>query len=255
MTNDRTAEGLACWADLWTSDVASARHFYGELLGWEAAEPDPQFGGYFLFMLDGAPVAGAMGDMGDMKADNTWKPYLATDSIDRTLVSVTAHGGTVLSPAMPVGDLGSQAVFDDPTGAHLGAWQANEFDGFPGSGRRGLVSWVELHTDDHDRAVAFYSDVFGWKTESVADTDEFRYTTVIDPRTGEMGLGVYDASADAAGSHWLLYFQVDDVDVSAGLVPSLGGTVIESPNDTPYGRMSLISDPTGATFRLMVPPA
>src|SRR5580693_8579310 len=84
-TRDTAPIGSPCWADLWTSDVEGARKFYGELFGWEAQEPSPEFGGYFMFTRNGIPMAGGMGDMGDIPAGNTWKIYLATDDIAKTV--------------------------------------------------------------------------------------------------------------------------------------------------------------------------
>jgi hypothetical protein len=63
-TRDRAPIGSPCWVDLWTSDVEGSRTFNTELFGWEAQEPSPEFGGYFMFIRNGVPVAGAMG--GDM---------------------------------------------------------------------------------------------------------------------------------------------------------------------------------------------
>ena len=78
--------GSPCWADLWTSDVEGSRRFYGELFGWESDDPDPQFGGYFIFNLNGVQIAGGMGDMGeDMRANDTWKVYFNTDNIEKTV--------------------------------------------------------------------------------------------------------------------------------------------------------------------------
>src|ERR1700689_5231428 len=115
--------GSPCWADLWTSDVEGSRRFYSELFGWEALEAAPEFGGYFMFTREGVPVAGGMGDMGDAPADNTWKVYLSTDDVARTVQSAEAAGAHVLVPGMPVADLGVQAAMIDPTGAPLGAWE------------------------------------------------------------------------------------------------------------------------------------
>src|ERR1700733_7431830 len=154
--------GSPCWADLWTSDVEGSRRFYSELLGWEAQEASPEFGGYFMFTRDGVPVAGAMGDMGDMRANNTWKIYLATDDVTKTIEAAQAEAAEIQGPPMPVADLGVQALFVDPTGAPLGAWQAGTFPGFTVLNEHGAPSWFELHTRDHARAVAFYRTVFGW---------------------------------------------------------------------------------------------
>ena len=99
-TREKAPIGSPCWTDLWTSDVAGSARFYGELFGWEAQEPSPEFGGYFMFTRDGVPVAGGMGDMGEMKADNTWKIYLASDDIAKTLELAEAGGAEILGPAM-----------------------------------------------------------------------------------------------------------------------------------------------------------
>jgi predicted enzyme related to lactoylglutathione lyase len=151
--------GSPCWADLWTSDVEGSRRFYGELFGWEADAPNPEFGGYFIFNHDGVEMAGAMGDMGeDMPANDTWKVYLATDDMATTLGAAEAQGAQVIGPAMAVGDLGIQAVLIDPTGAHLGAWEARGFPGFIVLDQPGAPSWFELHTRDHATAVRFDSE-------------------------------------------------------------------------------------------------
>src|ERR1700678_3408612 len=105
-TRDHAPLGSPCWADLWTSDVEGSRRFYSELFGWEAQEPSAEFGGYWMFTRDGVPTAGAMGDMGDMPADNSWKIYLDTDDLAKTLERAAAEGAEVLAPAMPVADLG-----------------------------------------------------------------------------------------------------------------------------------------------------
>src|SRR5579859_213502 len=116
-TRDHAPIGSPCWADLWTSDVEGSRRFYSELFGWEAQAPSPEFGGYFMFTRNGVPVAGGMGDMGDMRANDTWSIYLATDDIAKTVEAAEAEGAQILGPAMPVADLGTQAVLIDPTGA------------------------------------------------------------------------------------------------------------------------------------------
>src|SRR5580693_9093295 len=103
-TRDSAPIGAPCWTDLWTSDVEGSRKFYSELFGWEAQEPSPEFGGYFMFTRDGVPVAGAMGDMGDEPAKNIWSIYLATDDIAKTLEAAEASGAQIISPAMAVAD-------------------------------------------------------------------------------------------------------------------------------------------------------
>ena len=258
-TRTEAPTGAPCWADLWTSDIEGSRHFYGELFGWEANEPDPQFGGYFIFTRNGVDVAGCMGDMGPMQATDTWKPYLATTDIAATAAAAEAEGAELLGPVMPVGDIGIQAVLNDPTGAHVGAWQALTFAGFTVLDEPGTPSWFELLTRDHAAAVAFYRTVFGWETDVVSDTDEFRYTTVRGPGgAGHELAGVGDASGflpEGVPSHWSIYWHVDDVDAALAAVQSLGGSVVRAGEDTPYGRLAEAADPAGAHFKLRTPPA
>ncbi len=196
---DHFSVGAPCWADLWTSDIEGSRSFYSELFGWQAEEPSEEFGGYFMFTSDGAPIAGGMGDMGpDLPADNTWKIYLTTDDIAGATTAMEALGAQVAAPAMAVADLGFNMVFADPTGARLGAWQPGTFPGFTALNEPGAPSWFELFTGDFTGALDFYRSVFGWKTAIEGDTDEFRYATLRDPRhrcTAGRSDGCLDLSA------------------------------------------------------------
>jgi predicted enzyme related to lactoylglutathione lyase len=257
-TRDRVPLGSPCWTDLWTSDVDGSRAFYTELFGWEAQEPDPEFGGYFMFTRDGVPVAGGMGDMGpDMPANNTWKIYLQTDDIAKTLAAAEAAGAEVISPAMAVADLGTQAVLVDPTGAHLGAWQPGTFQGFAVLEEHGAPAWSELFTRAFSTAVDFYGSVFHWDIKVKGDTDEFRYSTMRNPDgEGELA-GIMDASSflpAGVPAHWSIYWDVDDADATIATLTKLGGSLVMAAEDTPYGRLATVADPAGAIFKLRTSP-
>ena len=254
---DSAPNGSPCWADLWTSDVEGSGKFYAELLGWEAQEPSPEFGGYFMFTRNGVPVAGGMGDMGDMKANNTWKIYLATDDIAKTIEAAEAQGGQTQVPSMPVADLGIQAVLTDPAGATIGAWQPGTFPGFTVLNEHGAPSWFELHTREYSAALDFYRSVFGWNLETVGDSDEFRYSTMSNPSgAGELA-GIMDATGflpEGVPSFWAVYWEVDDAAASVDNAKALGGSVIAQAQDTPYGVIATVADPSGAQFRLRTGP-
>jgi predicted enzyme related to lactoylglutathione lyase len=111
-------------------------------------------------------------------------------------------------------------------------------------------------TREYEPSLAFYRAVFGWQTNTEGDTPEFRYTTV---NVGEeQYAGVMDASGflpEGVPGGWTVYFGVDDADHTASEVVSLGGEVVMAAEDTPYGRLATVADPTGAVFRLHQPPA
>ena len=46
---------------------------------------------------------------------------------------------------------------------------------------------------------------------------------------------------------------IEDTDATVKQVGELGGSVVEDPQDTPYGRLAVVADATGASFRLMGP--
>jgi predicted enzyme related to lactoylglutathione lyase len=242
--------GTPCWVDLMSSDVERSRAFYGGLLGWEAEAPNAEFGGYTNLTKDGERVAGLMAAQEGMDVADVWSVYLSVDDAAATAAAAPAHGGQVLIEPMAVGDLGTMAVLIDPGGAAIGLWQ-------PGEHRGGLVGTTgapchfELHTRAYDESIAFYESVFGWRTEVVSDTAEFRYR-VLDIAPGE-NAGVMDASGflpDGAPSHWSVYFAVDDLDAALRRVAELGGTTVQGPDDTPYGRLATALDSTGAAFKL-----
>lgn len=256
-TRNHAPAGAPTWVDLWTSDIDRSRTFYPKVFGWEAGEVDPAFGGYFQFMHNGAPIAGGMGDMPGNPADNTWKAYFNTADISAAASAVSVNGGTAFFEPDAVGDLGSQFVFADPQGATAGAWQPDTFAGFTTLGEPGAPSWFELHTPDHAGALAFYAEVFGWEYDPVSDTDEFRYTMVDDPE-GDMGMaGIMDSRNDLAegeAAFWTTYWEVADVDATIVAALEGGAKLVNTAEDTPYGRLAVVADPMGAKFSLRASP-
>jgi predicted enzyme related to lactoylglutathione lyase len=252
-TRDRAPRGAPCWTDLWTSDVEGSQRFYADLFGWEAGEPAPEFGGYFMFTRQGVPVAGAMGPMDGAPPSNRWSVYLATDDIAKSLEAAESLAGQVVSAAMPVADLGIQAVITDPTGAHVGLWQPGTFAGFTVLDEPGTPDWFELLTRDHATAVSFYTSVFRCSSKTVSDTDEFRYTMLTDADGGAEVAGIMDARSFLSAevpSNWSVYWEVEDTDATAARARSLGGSVVMEPESTPYGRLATVADPAGAVFKL-----
>jgi hypothetical protein len=249
--------GAPCWIDLQTSDPDRARAFYPGLFGWTAGDPSPEFGGYFMFLRDGMPVAGCMKADDQAPVADVWSVYLAVEDAAKTLESAVTHGGQVVVHPMPVADLGTMGFLVDPTGAAVGVWQPESFPGFLTLGEDGAPAWFETYTRDFATATAFYRDVFGWTLHSMGDTDEFRYSVMQGDGPQDQYAGVMDGTAflpDDAPAHWSLYFQVADADAAVERVTGLGGGLHQGPWDTPFGRMAIVTDATGAMFRVIQPP-
>ena len=250
-TRDEAPIGAPCWIDLFTSDPDASRAFYGELLGWTAEAPNEEFGGYFNFSLGDSRVAGGMRNDGTAGTPDGWNVYLAVADAKATTAAAEAAGVPVYVPAMEVGALGSMGVFADPGGASIGIWQPGEHKGFGVLAEPGAPAWFELHTNAYDAVRPFYASVFGWDLSEMSDEPSFRYSTL---GQGDDALaGIMDSTvlSEPEPDHWAIYFNVADADASVAKVVELGGKVLQGPDDTPFGRLVLCSDPTGATFRLV----
>jgi len=247
--------GHPCWIDLFSSDPDASQAFYGGLFGWTSESAGEDYGGYINFAKAGEPVAGCMKNNGESPVD-VWSVYLATDDLDATAALVADNGGQVSVPPMDVMELGRMAVVSDSGQAMVGVWQPGLHKGFTVLAEPDAPAWFELFTRDYDASVDFYRKVFGWDAHSMGDTPEFRYSTLCEGP--EAAAGIMDATAflpEGVPAHWSVYFGSVDADATVAKAVELGATVAQAAEDTPYGRMATLVDPTGATFKVVQPPA
>ena len=240
--------GAPIWIDLASSDVERSKEFYARVFGWTYETAGPEYGGYVNAFCDGKPVAGLMFNDPQWNSPDGWTTYLHTADITATLDKAIAAGaGTCADGAKPmeVKDKGWMGLFADPTGAFVGLWQPTGHRGFEVVNENGAPTYFQLTSRDHCKALRFYSELFDWQVENISDTDEFRYSTV--NFDGEALLGVMEMDADPS---WCFFLGADDVDKTVQLVLDNRGSVIRGAEDTPYGRLAAVADPTGANFNL-----
>jgi len=246
------APGAPCWIDLMTSDPDRAREFYTRLFGWTYQTGDQdKYGGYIMAFRNGQPVAGMMQNGGQSGYPDVWTTYLRTEDIDAVADAAGRSGGQVFMPPMDVPEQGRMAMIGDAGGAAVGVWQFGGHTGFQVHGEAGAPVWHELHARDYERTVTFYQDVFGWTTEVMSDTPQFRYTTL--GAGGQAAAGIMDAAGflpEGVPAGWQVYFGVDNADAAIEAAVSLGAQLIQPAEDTPFGRVAALLDPTGAAFKL-----
>lgn len=238
--------GEPIWVDLGSPDLAASRTFYGSLFGWTAEEGNPDFGGYTNFELGGRKVAGLMPLMAPGQPP-AWQCYVCTDDVEKTSALVAEAGGTVIAAAMQVGDLGTMAVYTDPTGAFFGVWQPALHLGTEVVGEEGTTAWIELSTRDQAAAVSFYGSVFGWTTASPESYTEFQLA-------GQSVAGCMDTPEGVPAevpSHWLPYFVAGDPAAKAAQAVELGASLVVPFMEFPGGTFAVVQDPHGATFGLL----
>ena len=241
------------WADLSSSDPEASRDFYSKLFGWRVeVSPDPQFGGYGLAKIGEQDVAG-IGPKQSPDEPTAWSVYIGTEDADELAQRVQAAGGTVIAPPFDVGHAGRMAVFQDPVGAFVSAWQSGTMRPVPPTDAPNTFGWAELNARGLERAIGFYEDVFGWRAatqpggEDAPPYTEFKLDDQSVAGAMEMNPGV----PAEVPSYWMVYFNVDDVDRAHQVALDAGATAMVPPQEFPGGRFAILSDPQGAMFGLL----
>lgn len=238
------------WVDLATTDPAAAREFYGKLFGWQVdVAPDPQYGGYALAKVGGQDAAGIGGTQSPDQPP-AWSFYVGTDDVEALSGKVEAAGGTVIAPAFDVGDQGKMAVYQDPSGAFISAWQPTRMGGFQTHGANAF-GWAELSSRALEKAVPFYRDVFGWSARESGDATQPYTEFQVDGESVAGGTPMHPMVPAEVPSYWLVSFAVDDVDRSHRTALELGASELTPPSDYPGGRFSILNDPQGVPFGLL----
>jgi uncharacterized protein len=238
------------WVDLGTKDPAAAREFYAKVFGWEIeVNPDPQYGGYALAKIGGQDVAG-IGGTQSPEQPSAWSAYIGTQDIGQLGVAVEAAGGKVIAPAFDVGEQGKMAVYQDPVGAMISAWQPTRMGGFQAHGAN-TFGWAELNGRGLEKALPFYQKIFGW-TAKMSDEGGQPYTEFqVDGQSIGGAMDMNPMVPAEMPSYWLVYFGVEDVDGSFKKAIDAGAREMMAPQDYPGGRFAIVSDPQGAFFGLM----
>ena len=252
MSDARTAiANKPLWVDLGSTDPDGSRAFYSEALGWQIdVSDDPQYGGYAVASLRGGPVAG-MGPSMAPGAPSAWSVYIGTSDAEALASSVTAAGGTVVMPPFAVGDQGRMAVFQDPSGAFLSAWEPNTMHGFGADGE-GTYAWAELNARGADKAEPFYMSAFGWTVKHTAPEGMPPYAEFqLDGHSVAGAMEMSPMVPAEVPSYWLVYFGVDDVDAAAARATGAGAREMVTPQDFAGGRFAILTDPQGAAFGLL----
>lgn len=257
-TVTRYRHGVPSWADVAVSDTAGGAEFYSSLFGWEAEDQGAEAGGYHMFRIDGAAVAG-LGPKQTDEAMPLWSAYISVDDLDATLTAAEATGAAVVMPRMDVLTSGSMAIVADPTGAIVSFWQPGDHIGAERVNEPNTLSWHELTTRDPQAAMDFYGTVLGWTFQPIPGDQGSEsgggppgYQMVM---VGERVVaGIMPMEGDDWGelpSHWMIYVAVDDTDEVADRIGELGGAVSVPPFDIAVGRIAVCNDPDGNAFSII----
>jgi uncharacterized protein len=242
--------GTPCWVDIAVPDVPAATLFYRVVLGWSYVDTGPEFRHYTVcrtFRRDAA----AIGPLAVPGQPSAWTVYLASDDAEATAKLIVENGGTLLVEPTDIADNGRMCVALDISGGVFGVWQAIETIGLEITSEPGSLVWIDARLTDPDVGREFYAAVFGYTYRPVPGAPDGYGTFAVGDRVvGGMGCALGRVGAPA---HWLAYFSVDDVDATVADAQTVGAVVTDEPQDRPFGRTALLTDPFGATVGLHGP--
>ena len=109
----------------------------------------------------------------------------------------------------------------------------------------GRFVWHDHISGDTEKAVSFYTELFGWETQ-VWKPGEMDYPMI---NAGGQMHGGFGPAQGGAPPHWIGHVLVEDVDETGTHAESAGGKILAGPMDIPeVGRMVVIADPQGAVL-------
>ena len=115
----------------------------------------------------------------------------------------------------------------------------------------GKFVWREQVSSDPKQAQDFYTQLFGWGTETF-QPGEIDYTMIASG--GQMHGGFSKALEGAPPPHWLSHVRVENVDEAIERAKGAGGNLAAGPFDmNEVGRIAIIGDPQGAYIGVYQP--
>ena len=117
------SHGTFHWNELMARDVAAAKKFYADTIGWTYdGMPMPEGGTYWLAKMSDQPVGGIFDISGPEYKDvpESWMPYIAVDDVDARVKKATKAGAKIMKPAFDVPGVGRIVILTEPGGAGIG---------------------------------------------------------------------------------------------------------------------------------------
>lgn len=245
--------GRFVWHELSTHQPSADLAFLEALVGLSAVERDMgALGPYTMLMAGDTGVGGVTAAGVGASPTSHWIGNLCVSDIDSAVTNAEAAGGRLLTPVVPVEEVGRTALLADPDGAVFALLEpATEEDMLADAPWvPGRFCWWELITPHPDAARDFYGRLAGWGCHEI-DMGGRPYWLWTQGDEGMNPGGLMRDPEGGSVAHWLFYMLVDDVNSATERVAGLGGTVLSAPMDVPgQGRMSVIATPSGAAMAL-----
>jgi predicted enzyme related to lactoylglutathione lyase len=251
--SDPAVRGRPLWYELLTADMKAAEDFYTKVVGWRVTPFAGAATPYDVWSTaDGTQVGGVMPIPEGMGWPPHWVMYVGVPALGDAVRQIERLGGRALSPVIDVPEVGRMRTMLDPQGAMFSVYEpVSPPPGAEADPKVGQVAWHELYTTDAPAAMAFYTEVFGWRPTSQFDMGPMG-TYYMFGRDIELGgMMTKPPSMAQVPTHWELYFMVPDVNAGAERVRANAGQIVNGPMEVPGGDWIVqCVDPQGAAFSL-----
>jgi hypothetical protein len=241
------------WVDIMVPDLEAGLSFYTSVLGWSYEDTGPDFHHFRLCLVNGQ-YAGGIGQVESPDQPVAWTVYLASDNLDATVKLVNDNGGAVVIGPMDIPETGRFVVATDNTGGVFGAFQMTHRVGLQVHSEPGGLIWEDCRLSDVAAGRDFYRTVFGMTYGELEGIPLEVYGTFSVPGAEDGrpvgGMGGLMGMPEGTPSHWLPYFAVASVDDAVAAAQAGNGSVVMPAEDTPFGRIAVVTDPFGANFGL-----
>jgi uncharacterized protein len=248
------AQSSFVWYELMSSDVAAAKAFYANVVGWSTQDMAMPGMTYTLLQIGDTQVGGMMTlpkEASDAGMKPCWTSYVAVDDVDGAAAKLQGLGGKVYAAPSDIPNVGRFAVVADPQGASFNLFKPSQTGQRNVSNEPGQIGWHELHTNDSPTAFVFYNAMFGWLKGDAMDMGPmgtYQLFTIGGAAVGAM----FNSPAAKSARFWLYYFNVGDIDAAAKRVGDGGGKIMRGPQQVPGGGWVVqAADPQGAAFALV----
>jgi uncharacterized protein len=247
-------QGRFVWYELMTTDVAAAKRFYTNVMGWGAQDASMPNLAYTFFTVGNAFASGLMGLPEAARETGTtprWIGYIGVDDVDATVDRIRRLGGAVHVLPTDLLNISRFSVVADPQRALLALvkWLKPRRQQLGELGAPGRVGWHELLAADCQTAFDFYAELFDWQKANadIGRAGPYHLFTVRGQTIG----GMYTKPPLVPVPLWLYYFNVGDINGAAERVKAGGGQVLEGPVEVLGGNwIARCADPQGAMFAL-----
>jgi predicted enzyme related to lactoylglutathione lyase len=244
------------WYELMTTDPKAAIAFYSEVIGWKTELFGDGVGmDYKMWVGSQGPLGGVMKlpeTAARMGAPPHWMSNVTVDDVDAAVKRVKELGGKIYQEPVDMPTVGRFAVIADPQGAAISVFKPDSAMTPHDPSRHGEFCWSELATTDHQAALAFYSEIFGWRQISSMDMGPMGAYVIFGKGDRQLG-GMFNKPKEMPAVAWLYYTQVDDLESAIGRAKSNGARLVNGPMDVPGGRVAQLTDPQGVFFALHTP--